>query len=194
MRWLGAGLVLVIAAGGIFLATRSHPVKPPPGPAARGCGPGRAAVAVGGQIPLACTVALLPDGTAATLAQIAGGKPLVINVWASWCGACIKEMPDFQKVYGAAGDQVRFVGLDLLGVDGESRSGAVQFSRQRAVSYPLAYDDGGLLYSRVSLRVLPPTTAFVRADGTLSGINIGQLSTNDLRQAIRTYLGIQVAA
>jgi len=69
----------------------------------------------------------------------------------------------------------------------------VAFATQRAVAYPLAYDDGGLLYSRISLRVLPPTTAFVRADGTLAGLHIGQLDAPDLRQLISRYLGIKVA-
>ena len=71
-------------------------------------------------------------------------------------------------MYAAAAGAVQFLGLDLLGVDGEDRSGAVAFARQRAVAYPLAYDDGGLLYGRISLRVLPPTTAFVRTAGSFS--------------------------
>jgi hypothetical protein len=64
------------------------------------------------------------------------------------------------------------LGVDLLGVEGETRSGAESFARQRSVTYPLA-DDGGLLYGRISLRVLAPTTACVRADGTLAGIHMG---------------------
>ena len=72
--------------------------------------------------------------------------------------------------------------------------GAEGFARQRSVTYPLAYDEGGLLYGRISLRVLAPTTAFVRADGTLAGIHIGQLDAAELRGLIARYLGIQVPA
>ena len=128
------------------------------------------------------------------LADYASGKPMVISFWASWCGACIREMPELQKVYLSAGGEVQFLGLDLLGVDGETRSGAVSFARQRAVTYPLADDEGGLLYGRISLRVLAPTTAFVRADGTLAGFHIGQVDAPELRGLIGQYLGIQVPA
>jgi AhpC/TSA family len=112
----------------------------------------------------------------------------------SWCAACIQEMPELQKVYVSAAGAVQFLGVDLLGVEGETRSGAESFARQRSVTYPLAYDEGGLLYGRVSLRVLAPTTAFVRADGTLAGIHIGQLDAAELRGLIARYLGIQVPA
>ena len=121
------------------------------------------------------------------------GRPVIVNFWASWCGACIQEMPDLQQVYASAAQQVQFLGLDLLGIDGEVRSAAVDFSKERKVAYPLAYDDGGLLYQRISLRVLPPTTAFLRADGTLAGLHVGQMSAPELRGFIRQYLGVQVA-
>ncbi len=151
-------------------------------------------MAVGSQLPGGCRLEALGTGAVVTLADHAGGKPIVLNFWASWCGACIKEMPELQKVYAAAAGGVQFLGLDLLGVDGEDRAGAVAFATQRAVAYPLAYDDGGLLHSRISLRVLPPTTAFVRADGTLAGLHIGQLDAPELRQLISRYLRIKVAA
>jgi hypothetical protein len=63
-----------------------------------------------------------------------------------------------------------------------------------AVTYPLAYDEGGLLYGRISLRMLAPTTAFVRPDGTLAGVHIGQVDAAEVRGLIGQYLGIQVPA
>ena len=186
-----AGLAVALAAGVVVL--RSQPAKPALPPAARECGEARSLVAVGSKLPGGCKLEALGTGAVVTLADYANGKPMVVNFWASWCGACIREMPELQKVYAKAAGVVQFLGLDLLGVDGEDRSGAVAFARQRAVSYPLAYDAGGLLYGRISLRVLPPTTAFVRADGTLSGVHIGQLDAPELRQLISQYLGIKVA-
>jgi thiol-disulfide isomerase/thioredoxin len=187
-----AALVLALAAVAGVVIVHSQGVKPDLAPAARECGEPRSLVAVGSELPGGCRLEALGTGAVVTLADYANGKPMVVNFWASWCGACIKEMPELQKVYGAAADLVQFLGLDLLGVDGEDRSGAVAFAKQRSVSYPLAYDGGGLLYSRISLRVLPPTTAFVRADGTLAGLHVGQLDAPELRQLISEYLGIQV--
>jgi len=189
-----AGLVVALAAGVGVVIIRSENAKPALRPAARECGEARSLLALGSQLPGGCKFQALGTGAVVTLADYANGKPMVINFWASWCGACIQEMPELQKVYVASGGVVQFLGLDLLGVDGEDRSGAVAFARQRAVAYPLAYDDGGLLYSRILLRVLPPTTAFVLADGTLAGLHVGQLDAPQLRQLISQYLGIKVTA
>jgi thiol-disulfide isomerase/thioredoxin len=42
------------------------------------------------------------------------GRPLVLNVWASWCIPCRKEMPAFQSVYLRARGTVGFLGVDYL--------------------------------------------------------------------------------
>jgi thiol-disulfide isomerase/thioredoxin len=176
-----------------MVISRSHDAKAAL-PAARECGQAGSLLAAGGQLPGGCKLEALGSGAAVTLADYASGKPMVINFCASWRGACIQEMPELQKVYLSAGAGIEFLGLDLLGVDGETRSGAEGFARQRAVTYPLAYDEGGLLYGRISLRVLAPTTAFVRADGTLAGVHIGQMDAAELRGLIGQYLGVQVPA
>jgi cytochrome c biogenesis protein CcmG/thiol:disulfide interchange protein DsbE len=192
-RVVVAGLVAVVVVGVVVVVVRSEEVTPFLPAAQRGCGSAKVLVAPGGQLPLGCKVQALSSGAVGTLASYAAGKPMVVNFWASWCEACIQEMPDLQKGWLAARGQVQFLGLDLLGVDGEVQSEATAFAKQRAVTYPLAYDDGGLLYGRISLRFLPPTTAFVRADGTLAGFHVGQLSEAELRQEMAQYLGIPVA-
>lgn len=187
-------VLAIVAAGAVALVVRAQggPTRLPA--AARNCGAARALIDVGQMVPGTCKVEDLAAGTPVAISEIAAGKPLVVNFWASWCTACIQEMPDLQQVYGKAADQVQFLGLDLLGVDGENRSGAVDFSKQRKVAYPLAYDAGGLLYGRISLRVLPPTTAFLRADGTLAGFHVGQMTASELAGYLQQYLGIRVAA
>ena len=194
LRWMVGGLVVALAAGVSMVIIRSQNAKPALPPATRECGQARSLLAVGTQLPGGCKFEALGNGAAVTLADYASGKPIVLNFWASWCAACIQEMPELQKVYVSAAEAVQFLGVDLLGVEGETRSGAETFARQRSVTYPLAYDEGGLLYGRISLRVLAPTTAFVRAGGTLAGIHIGQLDAAELRGLIAQYLGIQVPA
>ena len=122
VRWIVAGLVLALAAVAGVVIVHSQRAKPDLAPAARECGEPRSLVAVGSQLPGGCRLEALGTGAVVTLADYANGKPMVVNFWASWCGACIKEMPELQKVYGAAAGMVQFLGLDLLGVDGEDRS------------------------------------------------------------------------
>ena len=187
-------MMAILVAGAVVLVVRSQGDTPRLRASERDCGTARALIEVGQTVPGACKVEPLASGAPVSISDIAAGKPLVVNFWASWCGACIQEMPDLQQVYASAAPQVQFLGLDLLGVDGEVRSAAVDFSKQRKVAYPLAYDDGGLLYGRISLRVLPPTTAFLRADGTLAGLHVGQMTASELRGFIQQYLGVQVTA
>ena len=187
-------VMAVLAAGAVVLVLRAQGETPRLGASQRDCGTARSLIEVGQMVPGTCKVEALQTGTPVAISEIAAGKPLVVNFWASWCGACIQEMPDLQQVYASAAPQIQFLGLDLLGVDGEVRSAAVDFSKQRKVAYPLAYDDGGLLYGRISLRVLPPTTAFLRADGTLAGLHVGQMTAPELSGFIQQYLGVRLAA
>ena len=187
-------VMAILLAGTVVLVLCSQRETPRLTASERDCGTARALIDVGQTIPGTCKVEPLESGGPVPISDVAAGKPLVVNFWASWCGACIQEMPALQQVYTSAAQQVQFLGLDLLGIDGEVRSAAVDFSKQRKVAYPLAYDDGGLLYGRISLRVLPPTTAFLRADGTLAGLHVGQMSAPELRGFIQQYLGVQVPA
>ncbi|KAF1015042.1 MAG: Thiol-disulfide oxidoreductase ResA [Stenotrophomonas maltophilia] len=43
------------------------------------------------------------DGSALDLRRHATGRPLLVNVWASWCGPCIEEMPELARFAEAQG-------------------------------------------------------------------------------------------
>lgn len=47
-----------------------------------------------------------PDGGKATLAQFKG-KPLLVNLWATWCGPCVKEMPSLDRLAAREGSKLR---------------------------------------------------------------------------------------
>ena len=63
-------------------------------------------------------------------------KPLVLNVWASWCTPCRTEMPVFQAVYLQVRDRVGFLGVDYLDQEGPAR----RLVAETGVTYPLAAD------------------------------------------------------
>ena len=120
---------------------------------------------------------VLPDGLA--------GRPLVLNVWASWCIPCRKEMPAFQSVYSQVQGKVGFLGVDYL----DEESAARRLAADTRVSYPLAADSKGTEVSKLGVAALP-TTLFFSADGVLRGRRFGELDADRLRAAIRTYLGL----
>lgn len=156
----------------------------------RGCGRLTGYISEGETIPASCKIELLESASPVTLTAFRTGKPMVLNFWASWCPFCIKEMPDFQRVSTALDDQVRFLGLDLLAVQGETKSAAAALAARTGVHYPLGYDEGGVLYFRIAPRLLMPTTVFVRADGIVAYRQYGPLDAAKLRSMIKQYLGV----
>jgi cytochrome c biogenesis protein CcmG, thiol:disulfide interchange protein DsbE len=162
------------------------------------CAQSGAAPAGNGQPPAGASPGVAPDAVRLQMAGFAGGpgfrlpddlggKPLVLNVWASWCGPCRQEMPAFQQVYLKARDQVGFLGLDSRDVVDAAR----RFAAQTGVTYRLAADPDGRAATKLGVAALP-TTVFISADGTLRGRHVGALTAADLRAAISRYLGVSV--
>jgi thiol-disulfide isomerase/thioredoxin len=115
------------------------------------------------------------------------GRPLVLNVWASWCVPCRKEMPAFQSVYLRARGMVGFLGVDYL----DEEDAARRLAAETGVTYPLAADPKGTEVAKLGVTALP-TTLFFSADGVLRGRRFGELNADRLRAAIRSYLGVEV--
>lgn len=86
------------------------------------------------------TLQPLGAGEPVDLSELRG--PLVINLWASWCAPCRKELPQYQAFAKKYAGQV-----DVLGVDWqETRSGAAaKLARDAGVTYPLVSDPQGRL-------------------------------------------------
>jgi len=126
-------------------------------------------------------------GPGFTLPDDLRGRPLVLNVWASWCVPCRTEMPAFQAVYLRARGTVGFLGVDYLDEVGAAR----RLVAATGVTYPLAADPKGTEALKLGVTALP-TTLFFSADGVLRGRRFGALDADRLRAAIRTYLGEQV--
>jgi thiol-disulfide isomerase/thioredoxin len=114
--------------------------------------------------------------------------PLVVNVWASWCPPCREELPALAEVARSAGDQVGFLGVDVV----DDATAATALMQQLKLPYPSVFDVQGA--TRGPLRWIgPPVTYFVAADGRIAGEHRGQVtSAAALRALIEKYLGVSV--
>ncbi len=107
------------------------------------------------------------------------GTPMVVNLWASWCSPCIKEMPDFESVHQQVGDRVAFIGVNTQ--DGADQ--AREMATQTGVTYALVRDARGDLLEALQGNALP-MTVFVDAEGTIVEIHNGALTATELSDKI----------
>ena len=66
------------------------------------------------------------------------GKVVLINFWATWCGPCRMEIPDFNELYAKYNDK----GLEVLGISiSDSREPLLKFKNAYNIFYPILYGD-----------------------------------------------------
>jgi thiol-disulfide isomerase/thioredoxin len=107
------------------------------------------------------------------------GKPLVINIWATWCPPCRREMPVLQEAQGEY-PHVTFIFVN----QGETPEIVTTFLATTGLSLThVLFDGTGVLAQRVGSMALP-TTLFYDADGRLIGSHLGELSRASLRHAL----------
>jgi thiol-disulfide isomerase/thioredoxin len=107
------------------------------------------------------------------------GRPLVINLWATWCPPCRREMPVLENAQSAR-DDVVFLFVNQA----ESPQIVARFFAEQGLSpRNVLFDDGGHLAAHVGSRALP-TTLFYNAEGQLIGSHLGELSTASLTRSL----------
>jgi cytochrome c biogenesis protein CcmG, thiol:disulfide interchange protein DsbE len=103
------------------------------------------------------------------------GKAVVLNWYASWCGPCRAEIPEFQAAYAALGDQLVILGVNYA----EERDRAQSILDIFAAKYPAVLDSEGKVADHWRVGAGLPTTFFIDRDGILRGTQIGQVGGQD---------------
>jgi thiol-disulfide isomerase/thioredoxin len=131
----------------------------------------------------------LGGGRPVTLSSLRG--PLVITLFAQWCGPCRKELPYFQRLDRQADGAVRVLGVDYLDTQPD---GALRLAQRSGVTFPLLADPETQLRSGLRVRGIP-TVVFVDADGVVTASQARAFTSYaDLREAVRDQLGVEVPA
>ena len=123
------------------------------------------------------------DGGQGNLADFAG-RPLVVNFWASWCPACVAEMPDFESVHARLGEEVAFLGLAMQETNEVAARDLIE---ETGVTYALGRDPDGAIFASFG-GVAMPTTVFIDEEGEVVTTHPGALFAEDLESIIRNVL------
>ena len=117
--------------------------------------------------------------------SVAPGKPVLVNLWATWCGPCKDEAPVLSELAAEFGEQVSFVGVNVR--DTGDRAASVTFHEKYGLDYPSLDDKDGAL--ALALRGLtgsgyPPQTLVVGADGKVVARIGGEVQESVLRTVL----------
>src|SRR5574344_49797 len=122
------------------------------------------------------------DGNEVHLADYIG-KPIVLNFWASWCGPCQSEMPDFHEKYLELGDDVHFLMINMTDGARETVESASDYNKKNGYAFPVFYDTKSVaasIYGAYSL----PTTFFIDADGYAIAQATGAIDAETLQRGL----------
>lgn len=151
------------------------------------CPPSRPTSVTGGLPDL--TLQCLGEGPDVHLAGLVG-KPLVLNIWGTWCGPCQAETRYLSRVYDEMKPRVRFLGVDT---EESSTESALAFAPhvQPPMRYPSVIDNDKAVLLGLHGPIAVPSTVFVDAAGkVVQQVSAPYRSAAALRADMKRYLGV----
>ncbi len=119
------------------------------------------------------------DGQPLDIRQRFSGRPLLVNVWASWCGPCIEEMPELARFAEAQGER----GVQVLGLALDTPEGVADFLQRVPVNYPVVLDTPGPRDASVQLgnaQGLLPYSVLFDAQGRMVKAKLGPFEHGEI--------------
>ena len=132
------------------------------------------------------------DGKTVKLSDFKG-KKVYINMWASWCGPCMREIPELEKTYQKLKDNKDIVFLSMTSPnDSEFKNQSPQDkgkdvilnkAKELGVTYPVLFDVNDRFIINYAIRSFP-THIFINSDGTIENRIAGGVTEELLTKEI----------
>ena len=126
------------------------------------------------------------DGKPVAVPAAYAGRPLLINVWASWCGPCIKEMPDLVKTYERHAPR----GFELIAVAMayDPPEYVANYTRKHGLPFKVVLDKDGSIAAAFGGVKLTPTAVVIDKRGRILSRFFGEPDFGSLRAVIEREL------
>lgn len=111
------------------------------------------------------------DGGTLTLSDFRG-KPVLVNFWATWCGPCRAEFPDFQEASVDNADNLVIIGVNNTTTD--QLSEVPKFVEEMGVTFPIVLDKTGDVAKAYQIFGLP-TSVFINSEGEVVEVFTGPI-------------------
>jgi len=108
------------------------------------------------------------------------GEIVLLNFWATWCGPCRIEMPEFEAIYNERKDD----GFNIIAVNSaETRDDVQGFRDELNLSFTLAMDEHADIQNQYNIFSYPSTFILDR-DGTILARHFGPLTAEQIHQLV----------
>ncbi|MBQ4528269.1 MAG: TlpA family protein disulfide reductase [Clostridia bacterium] len=126
------------------------------------------------------------DGNEVKLSDLKG-TPVVVNFWASWCGPCKSEMPDFENAYKKYGDKIHFMIINMTDGQSETIESASEYIDKQGYTFPVYFDiKSEAAYSYAVSAI--PASYFINKDGYIVAGANGVLDSKSIERGISMIL------
>lgn len=126
------------------------------------------------------------EGGAVALSEFRG-KPVILNFWATWCGYCVQEMPDFEELFQTYGEQIHFLMINATDGQQETVEKATGFVDGKGFTFPVYFDTEQSAVSAYGIHAMP-MTFFLDAEGNFVAYGQGMLTGDALQQGVDMLL------
>ncbi len=137
-----------------------------------------------GEIPLDFELKTL-NGDQVKLSALRG-SPVLINFWATWCGPCKEEMPLIVEQYNwNKGRGLRVLAIDSVAFD--NLDDIHKYVDQFKMTFDVVLDEDDKVSLDWAIMGLP-SSIFIKPDGTVAAVKVGQMSSAQLNEYLRLIL------